>query len=110
RLTFVLERQGPVGVRPAVRSLIPAPEIQAPRDSADGLDVDGALRVHSHAGLDGLACPGGQTQTLIGCVIRGSRTDERRYRLTIGAVVLTGGIGGDYRHSHIDSNLGIGDS
>src|SRR5207244_13314867 len=61
RLTFVLERQGSVSVRPAICCLIPAPQIKTAGDSADGLDVDCALGVHSHAGFDSLSCSRGQT-------------------------------------------------
>jgi hypothetical protein len=109
-LAFVLEGQRSVGVRPAVGSFIPAPQVKAAGDSADGLDVDAALRVHSHAGLDCLSCSCGQTQTLIGGVLRGSRANVRCDRLTIRAVVLTGGIGGGNCHSYIDSDRVIGNS
>src|SRR5260370_7413236 len=61
------------------------------------------LRVHSHAGLDGLSCPRGQTETFVGIVIRGSRTNIRRDSLTVRAVVLTGRVGGRNGHSHMDS-------
>src|SRR6266487_2278756 len=110
RLTFVLERQGSVSVRPAVCSLIPAPQVKTAGDSADGFDVDCALRVHSHAGLDSLSCSRGQAQTLIGGVLRGSRPNVRCDRLTIRAVVLTGRVAGGSSLSHIDSNRVIGDS
>src|SRR5437773_11688761 len=110
RLTFVLERQASVRVRAAVSSLIPAPQVKTAGDSADGLDVDCALRVHSHAGLDSLSCSRGQAQTLIGGVLRGSRPNVRCDRLTIRAVVLTGRVAGGSSLSHIDSNLEIGDS
>ena len=110
RLTFVVERQGAVGVRLAVFSLIPAPQVKSAGDSADGFHVNCALRVHSHAGLDGLARPRRQTQTLIGGVIRRPRTNVRHHRLTVRAVVLAGWIAGGSSHSHIDSNREIGNS
>src|ERR1700688_448353 len=94
RLTFILERQRPVSVRPAVCSLIPAPQIKTAGHSADGLDVDIALRIHRHAGLDRLSCPRGQTETLIGRVICSPRTNVCRHRLTGRAVVLAGRVGG----------------
>src|SRR5206468_10274230 len=83
-----------VSVRAAVCSLIPAPQVKTAGDSADGLDVDCALRVHSHAGLDSLSCSRGQAQTLIEGVLRGSRPNVRCDRLTIRAVVLTGRVAG----------------
>ncbi len=63
---------------------------------------DRALRVHGHAGLDGLTRPGGQTQTLIGGVIRGSGTNECRAGLIGRTVVLVCGVRGG--QGHIDSN------
>src|SRR5258708_27861949 len=109
-LTLVLERQRSVSIRPGVRSLIPAPHVKTAGDSADGLDVDCPLRVHSHAGLDRLSCPGGQTETLIGIVLRGSRTNACRDSLTIRAVVLAGRVGWRSSHSHIDSDRVIGNA
>src|SRR5207248_1323409 len=94
----------------AVFSLIPTPQIKPARDSAYGLDIDCALRVHDHAGLDSLTCPRRQTQTFIGGVSRGSRTNVCSDRLTIRAVVLAGGIAGGSSLGHIDSNRIVGDS
>src|SRR5258705_11930313 len=105
RLTLVLEGQGSVSVRAAVCSLIPAPQVKTAGDSADGLDVDVALRIHSHAGLDRLARARGQAQALIRCVLRGSRTNVCGHALTIRAVALTGGVAGGSRLSYIDSDL-----
>src|SRR5260370_22783619 len=110
RLTFIFERQRSVSVRSAVCGFIPAPQVKTAGDSADRFDVDCALRVHSHAGLDGLPCSRGQTETFVGIVIRGSRTDVCRDSLTIRAVVLTGRVGRWSSHSYIDSDGVIGNS
>src|SRR5260370_7820825 len=110
RLTFIFERQRSVSVRSAVCGFIPAPQVKTAGDSADRFDVDCALRVHSHAGLDGLPCSRGQTETFVGIVIRGSRTDVCRDSLTIRAVVLTGRVGRWRTHSYIDSDGAIGNS
>src|SRR5260370_19635960 len=109
-LAFVLERQGSISVRSAVGSLIPTPQIKTTGNSADRLDVDVALRVHGHAGLDSLACSRGQTQTLIGSVFRGSRTNVCRNSLTVRAVVLGGWVAGWNGGRRIDSDWEIGDS
>ena len=90
--------------------MIPTPQIKPARDSAYGLDIDCALRVHDHAGLDSLTCPRRQTQTFIGGVSRGSRANVCSDRLTIRAVVLAGGVAGGSSLGHIDSNRIVGDS
>src|SRR5260221_11276857 len=44
-LTFIFKRQGSIGVRRAFNGLIPAPEIHAAGNPANGLDVNSSLRI-----------------------------------------------------------------
>src|SRR5205085_12672529 len=110
RLTLVLEGQRAVSVWSAVCSFIPAPQVKTARNSADRFDIDRALWIYSHAGLDRLSRSCRQTQTLIGRVIRCSWTHVRGCGLTIRAVVLTSRVGRWSGHSHIDSNLITGNA
>ena len=57
-----------------------------------------------------MSCASRQTQTLIGSVLRGSRTIVGGDRLTIGAVVLAGRIAGRGSDGHVDANRVIGNS
>src|SRR5205814_10108937 len=73
-------------------------------------DINRALRVNRHAGFDRLSCARGQTQTLVGSVLRGSRTHVGSDRLAGGTVVLTGRIAGRGSDGHVDANRVIGNS